>query len=78
MRVSCKLLHLIGYIYIYKYIKMVCPMRGECRPDKIIFKATVTREDTGQAETYTGLTAGSFKQRWRTHNSSLVGVIGSQ
>ena len=51
--------------------KMVCPMRGECKPDKIIYKATVTREDTGQAETYTGLTAGSFKQRWRTHDSSF-------
>ena len=50
---------------------MVCPMRGECKPNKLVYKATVTREDTGETETYTGLTENSFKTRWRVHDSSF-------
>ena len=46
-------------------------MREECKPDKMIYKATVTREDSGKTETYTGLTADSFKTRWQSHDTSF-------
>ena len=50
---------------------MVCPMRGECKPGNIIYEVTVTRQDTGKTDTYTGLAGNSFKERWRAHDSSF-------
>ena len=50
---------------------MICPMRGECKPGNMVYKATVTRDDTGKAATYTGLASNSFKERWRGHDSSF-------
>ena len=48
-----------------------CPMRGECCRDKITYQATVTRSDTGQTSTYTGLSEPSFKFRYNNHKSSF-------
>ena len=48
-----------------------CPMAGQCLLDNIIYQATVTREDTGQAETYTGLTSTTWKERRGVHNHSF-------
>ena len=45
-----------------------CPLDGQCKSSSIVYQATVTREDTGSIETYTGLTGGTFKKRWNRHN----------
>ena len=44
-----------------------CPLNGACLTDELVYKATVTRTDTNQVETYTGLTGGTFKTRYNKH-----------
>ena len=49
-----------------------CPLNGDCRKEKsCIYSCKVTRLDTMESETYTGLTAGTFKRRYYGHNSSF-------
>ena len=49
-----------------------CPLDGDCRKEKsCIYSCKVTRLDTMESETYTGLTAGTFKRRYYGHNSSF-------
>ena len=48
-----------------------CPMAGKCLLSNVIYQATVTRDDTGQVETYTGLTSTTWKERRGVHNSSF-------
>ena len=49
-----------------------CPLDGKCNIEKnIIYTCKVTRLDTNQVETYTGLTADTFKTRLYGHNSSF-------
>ena len=49
-----------------------CPLDGDCRKEKsCIYSCKVTRQDTMESETYTGLTAGTFKRRYYGHNSSF-------
>ena len=44
-----------------------CPLGGACKTEEVVYKATVTRTDTNQSETYTGLTGGTFKARYNKH-----------
>ena len=42
-----------------------CPLDGDCRKEKsCIYYCMVTRLDTMETQTYTGLTAGTFKRRY--------------
>ena len=40
-----------------------------CLIDNVVYRATVTRTDTNQVETYTGSTAQTMKGRWSGHDS---------
>ena len=51
-------------------VKNDCPVGGECLKKGVIYQAEVTRNDN-KVDTYIGLTATSFKERWRNHKSSF-------
>ena len=48
-----------------------CPVGGECQVKGVVYQATVTREDNGKKETYTGLTSRRFKDRWYEHTQDI-------
>ena len=49
-----------------------CPLDGDCMKEKsCIYSCKVTRLDTGETETYTGLAGGTFKSRFYGHNSDI-------
>ena len=50
--------------------KYDCPVQGKCLPEGVIYQDTVNRED-GIVDTYIGLSAPPFKDRWRNHRSSF-------
>jgi hypothetical protein len=39
--------------------------------DSVVYRATVTETVTWAHETYTGLTANTFKDRWYGHNADM-------
>ena len=45
----------------------MCPLDGACQTSSLVYESTVTRQDTNAQETYTGLTAGTFKVRLGGH-----------
>ena len=47
-----------------------CPVDGNCLDEGVVYQATIRRGD-GQTDTYIGLTATSFKDRWHNHKSSF-------
>ena len=48
-----------------------CPLNGACQTKEVVYKATVTRLDNNQVETYTGLTGATFKTRYNKHMSDF-------
>ena len=48
-----------------------CPLEGQCLTKELVYQATVVRTDTQHKETYTGLTGGTFKDRFNHHNSNF-------
>ena len=49
-----------------------CPLQGKCRVNNLVYQATVTTESTPPVvETYVGMTAPEFKDRYRNHNKSF-------
>jgi hypothetical protein len=48
-----------------------CPAEGKCLTESVVYRATVTETVTGDSETYTGLTANTFKDRWYGHNADM-------
>ena len=46
-----------------------CPVQGNCLQKGVVYQATIKRG--GMEDTYIGLTATSFKARWRNHNSNF-------
>ena len=46
---------------------MNCPLKGNCLVCCLVYRATVKRLDNCHCETYTGVTAGTFKCRWYGH-----------
>ena len=50
----------------------VCPLGGECLEENVIYQAKVTQiNDPSKTETYVGLCATTFKDRYRNHKSSF-------
>ena len=47
--------------------RSTCPLKGNCLVCCLVYRATVTRMDNCNCETYTGVTAGTFKCRWYGH-----------
>ena len=50
--------------------KEECPVDNKCLQQGVIYQATVKRGDN-KTDNYIGLTATSFKDRWRNHKSSF-------
>ena len=50
--------------------KAECPLPGKCTTDKLVYRATVTAGPL--VETYVGLTAGAFKDRFYQHRSDFL------
>jgi hypothetical protein len=50
--------------------KNECPVENKCLQEGVIYQATVERGDN-RTDTYIGLTAKAFKDRWRNHKSSF-------
>ena len=48
-----------------------CPVNGACQTQGVVYQATVSREDNGKTETYTGLTARAFKDRYYEHTQDI-------
>ena len=49
--------------------KSLCPLPGKCATDKVIYRATVST--AAGEETYVGLTANQFKDRWSKHDGDF-------
>ena len=45
-------------------------MENKCLQSGVVYQATITRGDE-KVDTYIGLSAPPFKDRWRNHNSSF-------
>ena len=50
--------------------KNLCPVENKCLTDCVVYQAVVERTD-GVTDSYVGLTANSFKDRWTKHKSSF-------
>ena len=48
-----------------------CPVDGKCQTQGVVYQATVLREDDNSTETYTGLTARRFKDRYYEHRQDF-------
>ena len=48
-----------------------CSMNGHCLRKSIVYKATVTTEDSKPDETYVGLTENTFKTRFANYKTSF-------
>ena len=46
-----------------------CPVQGKCETKCVVYRATVTETASGQRETYTGVTANTFKKRLSGHKT---------
>ena len=51
--------------------KEPCPLDGHCLDECVVYKATVTQNQTNKQETYVGLTVNAFKTRYTQHKSSF-------
>ena len=48
-----------------------CPLDGKCLSSSVIYRAEVKDNNHNNIQTYTGLTAGSFKRRYYSHRNSF-------
>ena len=48
----------------------ICPLPGRCNTRNVVYRATVTRHDTGETKTYTGCSV-NLKTRVLQHRGSL-------
>ena len=46
-----------------------CPVQGKCQTSCVVYEATVKQIPSGKTETYTGVTARTFKQRLYEHRA---------
>ena len=47
-----------------------CPLEGKCLVESVVYRAEV-KDGNNNLETYTGLTAGTFKKRYYSHRRSF-------
>ena len=50
---------------------VVCPVQGRCCESEVVYRATITRLDTGKSEYYTGCTKRKFRLRYNGHAQSF-------
>ena len=48
-----------------------CPVGGKCQVDCVIYEATITENQSGKKETYTGVTERPFKKRLYEHTTDM-------
>ena len=48
-----------------------CPVEGSCLTEGVVYQASVQRTDDHSLETYTGLTARRFKDRYYEHTADM-------
>ena len=48
-----------------------CPVGGRCQVDCVIYEATITENQSGKKETYTGVTERPFKKRLYEHTTDM-------
>ena len=48
-----------------------CPVEGKCRPESVVYRATVKETTSGKEDTYTGMTGRCFKERLYEHNTNM-------
>ncbi len=51
--------------------KKTCPLQEKCMTKDIVYKATVTTSNTNSTKHYIGMTASTFKERYRNHGNSF-------
>ena len=51
--------------------KNLCPLEGKCLTSNLIYKATVTTNNTNETKTYIGLCETNFKTRFTNHTKSF-------
>ena len=49
-----------------------CPVDGRCEEKEIVYRCTVTETGSGKAETYVGLSANTFKDRYTKHKKVSI------
>ena len=52
--------------------KHACPLQNKCMSKDIVYKATVTTNNTQDARHYIGMTSNTFKERCRNHIKSFT------
>lgn len=52
-------------------IKSECPLQGSCLTKNIVYKAEITSTNEEDAKEYIGMTATTFKERYRNHKTSI-------
>ena len=51
--------------------KTLCPLKGKCLQEGVVYKAIVTQTETMKQDIYIGITENPFKTRYNLHNSSF-------
>ena len=54
--------------------KHACPLQNKCMSKDIVYKATVTTNNTQDTKHYIGMTSNTFKERYRNHIKSFTHV----
>jgi hypothetical protein len=49
-----------------------CPLGKHCLKNSLVYQAEVTTRDNGEIKHYVGMTANSFKERYRNHQKSFT------
>ena len=52
--------------------KNTCPLNKKCLTKGIVYHAKITAEDNEETRHYIGITATTFKERFRNHQKSLT------
>ena len=51
--------------------KTLCPIRGKCLQEGVVYKAIVTQTESMKQDIYIGMTENPFETRYNLHNSSF-------
>ena len=53
----------------------LCPLENKCLTKSIVYKASVTEENSNDTKVYIGSTSTTFKERFRNHKKSIVNPL---